>query len=209
MIIYAGTSGGLDDVPANKVGEFEKAFLQHVRTTTHPETPAADPRLRQEGHPGRGQGAPRRQGADHALAVKAQIRPIRTPHTRTWPASRSLRVRIKSVGSIKQITRAMEMVATTKLRRFQDRAMAPSVHRGGHRARRPPGGGARDDVGFDRPAVPKASRGSARSASSSRPRPRPVRRLQLEPVQGARGVAEGAGGRRDFFVYGRKAQSST
>ncbi|HTF91328.1 MAG TPA: ATP synthase F1 subunit gamma [Planctomycetota bacterium] len=37
---------------------------------------------------------------------------------------RDLRVRIKSVGNIKQITRAMEMVATTKLRRFQDRAVA-------------------------------------------------------------------------------------
>lgn len=35
---------------------------------------------------------------------------------------KELRIRIKSVGSIKQITRAMEMVATTKLRRFQDRA---------------------------------------------------------------------------------------
>jgi F-type H+-transporting ATPase subunit gamma len=37
---------------------------------------------------------------------------------------KDLRVRIKSVGNIKQITRAMEMVATTKLRRFQDRAIA-------------------------------------------------------------------------------------
>jgi F-type H+-transporting ATPase subunit gamma len=37
---------------------------------------------------------------------------------------RDLRTRIKSVGNIKQITRAMEMVATTKLRRFQDRAIA-------------------------------------------------------------------------------------
>ncbi len=37
---------------------------------------------------------------------------------------RDLRSRIKSVGNIKQITRAMEMVATTKLRRFQDRAVA-------------------------------------------------------------------------------------
>ena len=36
---------------------------------------------------------------------------------------RELRGRIKSVGNIKQITRAMEMVATTKLRRFQDRAV--------------------------------------------------------------------------------------
>ena len=37
---------------------------------------------------------------------------------------RDLRTRIRSVGNIKQITRAMEMVATTKLRRFQDRAIA-------------------------------------------------------------------------------------
>ena len=37
---------------------------------------------------------------------------------------RELRGRIISVGNIKQITRAMEMVATTKLRRFQDRAIA-------------------------------------------------------------------------------------
>jgi F-type H+-transporting ATPase subunit gamma len=36
---------------------------------------------------------------------------------------RDLRTRIKSVGSIKQITRAMEMVAATKLRRFQGRAV--------------------------------------------------------------------------------------
>ncbi|MEZ6004669.1 MAG: ATP synthase F1 subunit gamma [Planctomycetota bacterium] len=37
---------------------------------------------------------------------------------------KELRGRIKSVGNIRQITRAMEMVATTKLRRFQDRAIA-------------------------------------------------------------------------------------
>lgn len=37
---------------------------------------------------------------------------------------RELRGRIVSVRNIKQITRAMEMVATTKLRRFQDRAVA-------------------------------------------------------------------------------------
>ncbi len=37
---------------------------------------------------------------------------------------RELRGRITSIGNIKQITRAMEMVATTKLRKFQDRAVA-------------------------------------------------------------------------------------
>jgi F-type H+-transporting ATPase subunit gamma len=40
------------------------------------------------------------------------------------PSVKELRQRIKSVGSIKQITKAMEMVATTKLRRFQERALA-------------------------------------------------------------------------------------
>jgi F-type H+-transporting ATPase subunit gamma len=35
---------------------------------------------------------------------------------------RELRGRIRSVASIRQITRAMEMVASTKLRRFQDKA---------------------------------------------------------------------------------------
>lgn len=37
---------------------------------------------------------------------------------------KELRNRIKSIGNIKQITRAMEMVASTKLRRFQDRAVS-------------------------------------------------------------------------------------
>lgn len=36
---------------------------------------------------------------------------------------RELRGRIRSVNNIKQITRAMEMVATTKLRKYQDRAV--------------------------------------------------------------------------------------
>jgi F-type H+-transporting ATPase subunit alpha len=36
LIIYAGTSGGLDDFPTRLVTEFEKAFLRHMRDT-HPE----------------------------------------------------------------------------------------------------------------------------------------------------------------------------
>ena len=36
MIIYAGTSGALDAIPASKVGEFEQQFLDYVNDT-HPE----------------------------------------------------------------------------------------------------------------------------------------------------------------------------
>ncbi|MGA1523923.1 MAG: F0F1 ATP synthase subunit alpha, partial [Planctomycetota bacterium] len=31
-VIYAGTSGGLDDVPADRVGDFEKAYCEHLRS---------------------------------------------------------------------------------------------------------------------------------------------------------------------------------
>jgi len=31
-IIYAGTSGALDDIPAKKVGEFEAAYLEHLNS---------------------------------------------------------------------------------------------------------------------------------------------------------------------------------
>jgi F-type H+-transporting ATPase subunit alpha len=36
QIIYAGTSGGLDDFPTRKIGEFEKAYLAYMRDR-HPE----------------------------------------------------------------------------------------------------------------------------------------------------------------------------
>src|SRR6185369_5199897 len=36
LIIYAGTSGGLDDVPTKSIQEFEKAFLRHMKDA-HPE----------------------------------------------------------------------------------------------------------------------------------------------------------------------------
>jgi F-type H+-transporting ATPase subunit alpha len=36
LIIYAGTSGGIDDLPVKKVAEFEKAYLAFVRDN-HPE----------------------------------------------------------------------------------------------------------------------------------------------------------------------------
>ncbi|MCC6405610.1 MAG: F0F1 ATP synthase subunit alpha [Planctomycetes bacterium] len=39
MIIYAGTSGSLDDFPTKKLAEFEKAFLSYV-ADTHPEVGA-------------------------------------------------------------------------------------------------------------------------------------------------------------------------
>jgi len=43
---------------------------------------------------------------------------------------RDLRQRIRSVGSIQKITRAMEMVSTTKLRRFQARTVAAKPYSG-------------------------------------------------------------------------------
>ena len=33
MVIYAGTQGYMDDVPLNRISEFQNAFLNHVDTT--------------------------------------------------------------------------------------------------------------------------------------------------------------------------------
>ena len=80
---------------------------------------------------------------------------------------RDLRQRITSVGNIQKITRAMEMVATTKLRRFQEGAVAAKPYAeelerlarglGGAAASDPDAAG--DAAGLFRPGDPSAPAG--------------------------------------------------
>jgi len=121
---------------------------------------------------------------------------------------RELRGRIKSVGNIKQITRAMEMVATTKLRKFQDRAVASRPYSeeitglvghlaavlGGQVADRPlfnAGAGERTAV-----MVVSSDRGLCGAYNANLLRTLEVWFRELSPEEQ---------GKLDFFVYGRKA----
>src|ERR1700741_1412436 len=117
---------------------------------------------------------------------------------------RDLRVRIKSVGNIKQITRAMEMVATTKLRRFQDRAIASRPYASeiaGLLARLASGA---DDALADQPAF-RPGKGSATLVllvTSDRGLCGAYNTNVF--VQLEQWLARGKGADGRFFVYGRK-----
>lgn len=118
---------------------------------------------------------------------------------------KELRLRIKSVGNIKQITRAMEMVASTKLRRFQDRAVASrpySQEIAGLVARLSAmlGDSVADDPLF---SAGRGDRTLLLLISSDRGLCGAYNTNLFRAVE--RWVAErGGAGSTDFFVYGRK-----
>ena len=123
---------------------------------------------------------------------------------------KELRLRITSVGNIKQITRAMEMVATTKLRRFQDRALASRPY-----AQEIEGlvgrlaGMLGDDLG-ERPLFQARKQGKtlALVVSSDRGLCGPYNTnlfRALETWRADRPEVDGGG--VDYFVYGRKAHT--
>ena len=117
---------------------------------------------------------------------------------------KELRLRINSVGSIKQITRAMEMVATTKLRRFQDRATASRPY-----AQEISGLVGRlaailgDEVG-DRPLFQKRKQGKtlALVVSSDRGLCGAYNTNLLRELERWRGERDSD---VEYFIYGRKA----
>lgn len=123
---------------------------------------------------------------------------------------KDLRLRITSVGNIKQITRAMEMVATTKLRRFQDRALASRPY-----AQEIAGlvgrlaGMLGDDLG-DRPLFQKRKQGKTLALVISSDRGlcggyNTNLFRTLEAWRADRPEVDGGG--VDYFVYGRKAHA--
>ena len=90
---------------------------------------------------------------------------------------RILRRRIKSVESTKKITRAMELIAATRVVKAQERATAAAaLQRGDHH------GDPRPRAGRRRPRPPAPARATPSANTAARRgrhlRPRPVRRLQ-------------------------------
>jgi len=78
LVIYAGTSGGLDDVPTRKVPDFEKAYLQFMRDN-HPDVGAGIAKSKQVSDEAK-------KILDAAIAsVKAEIAPAETKPAVTAP----------------------------------------------------------------------------------------------------------------------------
>ena len=116
-ILYAATKGKLDDVPTPRVREFESQFYRFLET----ERPAILTEL-----------ADKKALSDElAAALDEAIDAFRTMlpglgrgSRRHVASQRDIRRRIGSVKNIKQITRAMQFVAASKLKRAQDATLA-------------------------------------------------------------------------------------
>ena len=111
-IIYAVTNGYLDDVEVKHIRQWERDFLEYLEAS-HP--------AMLDGHPDQ-EGAGRRphrpaQGRDRRVqaALRGRIDGAR---------ARQLKGRIRSVQNTRKITKTMELVATSKLKRAQDRVVA-------------------------------------------------------------------------------------
>ena len=136
-ILYVATTGKLDDIPTPRVKEFESQFYRFLETerpailTELGETKALTDELADGARRSRRRlpassdvlGVVRRPRCTHLR----RPRPARSPSATTGDAmasQRDIRRRIGSVKNIKQITRAMQFVAASKLKRAQDATLA-------------------------------------------------------------------------------------
>ena len=112
-ILYAATKGKLDDVPTPRVKRVRERILPL-------------PRDRAPGHPDRA----RQRVQPHRRARRRSTRPSTPSGSRSSrdvasvASQRDIRRRIGAVRNIKQITRAMQFVAASKLRRAQEATLA-------------------------------------------------------------------------------------
>ena len=108
-ILWVVTNGYLDDVPTPRIRDFEQRFYRFLETRAAGRAEDARRQARADRRdrhrPGATAHGDVRQAAGHRLAM---------------PSQREIRRRIGSVRNIKQITRAMQFVAASKLKRAQD-----------------------------------------------------------------------------------------
>ena len=116
-ILYAATTGKLDDVPTPRVKEFEIRLLPLPRDRA-PEDPRG---ARRDEEPDRRARRGARRGDRRSSARASWRRPVRSASV---ASQRDIRRRIQSARNIKQITRAMQFVAASKLKRAQDATLA-------------------------------------------------------------------------------------
>ena len=115
VALYAVTNGHVDDVEVRNVRQWEAEFIAWLRSSR----PAVLQNLRErkvldERDAGRGGRRDRRLQADVQAGTALSGSSL----------NRALKGRIRSIGNTRKITRTMELVATSKLKRAQDRVIS-------------------------------------------------------------------------------------
>ena len=120
-VIWAVQNGFVDDVPVERVKEFQAGLTEFL--TTQQAGPAREDCGREGTErraDGRSQGRRRAVQADRGFRREA----ARDEGSVRVSSPRELRRRIKSISSTAQITKAMQMVAASKMRKAQQAALS-------------------------------------------------------------------------------------
>ena len=172
-VLWVAQNGFIDDVPVDKVKEFQGKLTEFL-TTRKPELLA---KIRKEQGPQRradGRVEGRRDGvqtdlqmnpASNISAARGSTRPfgfrVSAFGFLAMPSTRDIRRRIKSVKSTAQITKAMQMVASSKMQQgAAGRHQLPAFRRHGQRDHGPP------ERGYRR--LPPSADGDAAKCASAR-----------------------------------------
>ena len=126
MIIYAASKGYLDQVPVEKVAEWESQFHRYmdanspelVRASTTRQSPTRRNCLRRSSP-----SSTRRSTSIRRWRRASATLPF-IGEEQSMASTREIRRRIQSVKNVAQITRAVQMVASSKMRRAQERVLA-------------------------------------------------------------------------------------
>ncbi len=129
-MIFAGSSGYIDDMPVNEVPRFEHDLLAFVEAHTDrccrkiATKKALDDEIRERVE----KDASRIQGTnsppESARPAGAASSRLSKASSDSMPTQLDLKRRIRSVKNTQQITRAMKFVAAARLRRAQEKAFA-------------------------------------------------------------------------------------
>jgi hypothetical protein len=111
--LFAVDRGYLDDVPLNKIGDFEAGFAGVCAGQ-----PYALDRPDQRG--GRLQRRDRKRHQEESWKISSPLR----LNGGSMAGAKEIRTKIKSIKSTQKITKAMEMVAASKMRKAQERMRA-------------------------------------------------------------------------------------
>ena len=185
-IIYAATKGFLDTVPSRTCGATRKSCIASSRRATPAvltgiaEKKILDDELKTALESGAERVRP-------AVRGRARRRRGRLEPARRMPSLIDLRRRIRAVKSTQQITKAMKMIAASRLKRAQDRVVAarPFAQRMLARAQQP---GLRVEPDAHPLLRMPDQTGAPAAAHRDHRRPRAVRQLQLQRHQGGGAV---------------------
>ena len=202
MIIYAVTNGFIDDVPTRARCATGRRGFHEFMTARYPQVGDEAPHREGDVEGARSRPEARRSSAykqdrrHRQAAGLTAVEPVQS-----MAKGRELKGRIKSVENTRKITRTMEMVATSKMKRAQDRVRAarPYATALARRDREPVFARSRRAL----PAAAPAGAREARRRAAAHVEPRPGRRVQREPHQGSAGAHRPARGR------GRRGRRST